>query len=254
MYNLHIGTRVLHIQSSREPADKELRLADNCDRLVTSRAVSKGEGKVFSSAPGRKTGMPRQRPAVPCRLRGTMDRILNQRGFTFLTAIMMVIIIGISLGAVGVSWRVIMQREREEELLFRGSQIRDAIASWYGTKTGDEVATPLTDLKDLLKDPRTPHTVRHLRRLYTDPITNKEWTLITDPVKGIQGVASASQDTPLKKDGFPEDLQDFTGKTRYSDWRFVYTPSRTAPVSSGGPGVLPPGTAADNLPPSPTVP
>lgn len=193
-------------------------------------------------------------PSVPCRLKGNMERLLDQRGFTFLTAIMMVIIIGISLGAVGVSWRVIMQREREEELLFRGSQIRDAITSWYGTKTGDEVATPLTDLKDLLKDPRTPHTVRHLRRLYTDPMTNKEWTLITDPVKGIQGVASASQETPLKKDGFPDDLQDFTGKSHYSDWRFVYTPSRTTPVSSGAPGGLPPGTAVDKLPPSPTVP
>lgn len=180
-----------------------------------------------------------------------MDKFLNQRGFTYLTAITMVIIMGISLGAVGVSWRLLMKREREEELLFRGSEIKDAITHWYASKTGEHIATPLTDLKDLLKDPRTPRTVRHLRRLYTDPITNKEWTLITDPAKGIQGVVSASQDPPLKKDGFPDDLQDFTGKTRYSDWRFVYTPSNTAPVAPGSSGGLPPGTPVRNLPPTP---
>lgn len=179
-----------------------------------------------------------------------MEKLLNQRGFTYLTAITMVIIMGISLGAVGVSWRMIMKREREEELLFRGSQIKNAITHWYASQTGGHIATPLTDLKDLLKDPRTPHTVRHLRRLYTDPITNKEWTLITDPAKGIQGVASASQETPLKKDGFPDDLQDFTGKTRYSDWRFVYTPAQTTSGGSGSSGGLPGG----NPPPSPLAP
>jgi hypothetical protein len=30
---------------------------------------------------------------------------------------------------------------------------------------------------------------------------------------------------PLKTAGFPEDLQDFTGKGRYSEWRFVYIPA-----------------------------
>lgn len=179
-----------------------------------------------------------------------MDKLKNQRGFTYLTAIVMVIIMGISLGAVGVSWRLIMKREREEELLFRGSQIRDAITSWYAAKTGEHVATPLTDLKDLLKDPRTPQTVRYLRRLYTDPITNKEWILISDPAKGIQGVASASEDMPLKKDGFPDDLQDFTGKTRYSDWKFVYKPSTTTSQTGG----LPQGPPVNELPPSPKTP
>jgi type II secretory pathway pseudopilin PulG len=154
-----------------------------------------------------------------------MDKFLNTNGFTLLTALIMVIIMGISLGAAGLSWRIAMQREREEELLFRGSQIRAAITRWYAPRAGEHVATPLRDLKDLLKDPRTPQTVRHLRRLYTDPMTNKEWALINDPTKGIQGVASTSQETPLKSSGFPEELKDFTGKTRYSEWRFVYAPS-----------------------------
>jgi type II secretory pathway pseudopilin PulG len=166
---------------------------------------------------------------------------LNNKGFTLLAVLTMVIIMGISLGAVGLSWRTIMQREREEELLFRGSQMRDAITRWYALKSVEQAAMPLRDLKDLLKDPRTPQTVRYLRRLYTDPMTNKEWELINDPSKGIQGVASTSQETPLKTAGFPDDLQDFAGKSRYSEWRFVYTPSKQQQGVLNQPQPLPPG-------------
>ncbi len=179
-----------------------------------------------------------------------MEKLLDNKGFALLAVLTMVIIMGISLGAVGLSWRTIMQREREEELLFRGSQIRDAITRWYALKSVEQAAMPLRDLKDLLKDPRTPHTVRYLRRLYTDPMTNKAWEVINDPSKGIQGVTSTSQETPLKTVGFADDLQDFTGKTRYSEWRFVYTPSAQPGVVT--PQSVPPGmglTAGGQPPP-----
>lgn len=171
-----------------------------------------------------------------------MNKLHDNRGFALLAVLTMVIIMGISLGAVGLSWRIIMQREREEELLFRGRQIRDAITRWYSLKSVDQAAMPLKDLKDLLKDPRTPQTVRYLRRLYTDPMTDKAWELIIDPAKGIQGVASTSQEMPLKTDGFPEDLQDFTGKGHYSEWRFVYTPTSQQGATDTKQS-LPPGTA-----------
>ena len=172
--------------------------------------------------------------------RENMGNLLNNRGFALLAVLTIVIVMGISLGAVGLSWRIIMQREREEELLFRGSQIRNAITRWYALKSVDQAAMPLRDLKDLLKDPRTPQTVRYLRRIYADPMTNKEWEVISDPSKGIQGVASTSQETPLKTAGFPEDLQDFNGKARYSEWRFVYTPATQQGVLNQ-PQSLPPG-------------
>ena len=154
-----------------------------------------------------------------------MKMFSNSNGFALLAVLTIVIIMGISLGAVGLSWSIILKREREEELLFRGSQIRDAISRWNIPRPGEHASTPLRDLKDLLKDPRTPQTVRYLRRLYTDPITNKEWVLLIDPSKGIQGVASASQEMPLKTSGFPDDFQDFNGKSRYCEWRFIYTPT-----------------------------
>lgn len=163
-----------------------------------------------------------------------MKSSLNRKGFTYLLALMMVMVMGIMLSAVGQSWKTIMQREREEELIFRGRQYKDAITRWYNPRpgAGQHVATPLRDLKDLLQDPRTLTTVRYLRRLYTDPMTDKEWTVITDPTKGISGIASTSQAKPLKTGGFPDDLLDLSDKLHYSDWLFVYVPKGQQPKSS----------------------
>jgi hypothetical protein len=111
-----------------------------------------------------------------------------------------------------------MKREREEELIFRGRQYKDAFTSWYKTGTGIQ-PLPLKDLKDLLQDPRSPSPKRYLRRLYTDPMTGKEWTVFSDQ-KGISAVASTSQETPLKTGGFPEDLKNLDGKQKYSQWIF----------------------------------
>ncbi|MEI6208696.1 MAG: type II secretion system protein [Desulfuromonadales bacterium] len=136
-----------------------------------------------------------------------------------------------------------MQREREEELLFRGAQYKDAITRWYKPVSGQHVATPLRDLKDLLHDPRSLTTVRYLRRLYTDPMTGKAWNVIADPVQGISGVASTSIDKPFKITGFPDDLADLAGMSTYSDWRFVYKKAGTpaiAPGAAGTPGSAPP--------------
>ncbi len=194
------------------------------------------------------------------RNRVNMKKVLNNKGFALLAVLTMVIVMGITLGAAGLSWRIIMKREREKELLFRGTQIRDAITRWYSLKSVEQAAMPLRDLKDLLKDPRTPKTVRYLRRLYTDPMTNKDWELIIDPSKGIQGVASTSQEEPLKTARFPEELQDFAEKKSYREWRFVYTPSTSSaqpPGASGATQTLPPGTpqpAANGQIPPPMTP
>ncbi|HEY3308718.1 MAG TPA: type II secretion system protein [Desulfuromonadaceae bacterium] len=155
-----------------------------------------------------------------------MKNSLNCKGFTYLTALMLVMVMGIMLGAIGQSWKSIMQREREEELIFRGRQYKAALERWHNPNTvrGDHVRTKLNDLKDLLQDPRTLTTVRYLRRLYTDPLTGKEWHTISDPTWGIIGVASTSEKQPLKIGDFPDDLKDLSGKQRYNEWLFQFTP------------------------------
>ncbi|KAB0672535.1 type II secretion system protein [Oryzomonas sagensis] len=148
--------------------------------------------------------------------------MLNQNGFTFLAALMIVVIMGIMLGLTGQPWKTIMKREREQELLFRGLQIRSAIMAWNAKSAK---VTPLNDLKDLLLDPTSLEKKKYLRQLYKDPMTGKDWTLIRDKtgVKGIIGVASTSNDVPLKT-SFSEysGLDTFTDKKKYSEWRFVF--------------------------------
>ncbi len=168
-----------------------------------------------------------------------MTKSLDCKGFTYLTALFLVMIMGIMLGMVGQSWKTIMQREREEELLFRGVQYRDAIARYYKPRGLKQQTTPLRDLKDLLQDPRSLTTERYLRRLYPDPITGKEWSVIADPNKGISGVFSPSTQMPIKTGGFPDELSDFAGKTSYADWKFIYNTqpatanNKTKPATGG---------------------
>ena len=164
-----------------------------------------------------------------------MTSSLNCKGFTYLSALLLVMVMGVMLGAVGLSWKTVMQREREEELLFRGMQYKNAITRWYKPRPGQHQPTPLRELKDLLDDPRSLTTVRYLRRLYTDPFTGKEWNVIADPSKGISGVFSPSTEKPMKVGGFPDELSDFAGKESYADWKFIYNSAakQTVNINSG---------------------
>lgn len=171
------------------------------------------------------------------------DTTSRQDGFTYLMALVLIVIMGIMLGAIGQSWQVILKREREAELLFRGSQIKEAITKWHTPQPGRPPARPLNDLKHLLEDPFSLEKVRYLRRMYTDPVTGKEWEIIRDnpPVRGIIGVRSTSPEEPLKTDNFPEDLKELAGKKKYSEWEFKYTPSAAKPpVSTGATNNPPP--------------
>ena len=40
----------------------------------------------------------------------------------------------------------------------------------------------------------------------------------------IKGVYSKSEKTPIKQADFPEELKDFEGKTKYSEWQFIMVP------------------------------
>lgn len=181
-----------------------------------------------------------------------MERLLtghiaSQRGVAYLGALMTVMVIGIILGITGQSWKSIMQREREEELLFRGMQIRDALARWHVPVGAQHVATPLNDLNHLLKDPRTPATIRHLRRLYQDPVSGKDWLLIREPGRGIVGIHSPSTARPVKQDNFPDELKEFAGKEQYKDWKFVVMGAQQPVVPAVMPGLPKPAPVATSV-------
>lgn len=151
----------------------------------------------------------------------------NQRGFTLMMVLVMVVILGLTLGMTGSSWKTITQRAKEQELLWRGDQYRRAIESYY-TKAhaGVAAAYPRT-LEDLLKDPRSLQTLRHIRQLYKDPMTGEDFVIIKSPDGGISGVRSSSEEEPFQKDNFSEENEDFKEKTMYREWEFVYRSNKT---------------------------
>ena len=84
------------------------------------------------------------------------------------------------------------------------------------------MATLPKDLESLLKDSRSAATLRHLRKLYPDPITGQDWVLLKDPGGGITGVRSSSPLEPFKKDGFKAQNESFAGKESYREWEFSF--------------------------------
>lgn len=157
----------------------------------------------------------------------------RQSGFSYLLVLFFIASVAAGLSAVGELWATSRQRERELDLLFAGSAIRQAISTYYKDTPGPVKQYPAS-LESLLKDPRFPDTRRYLRQLYPDPMSgNTEWVLIMAPQGGIMGVASASENAPLKRAGFHEPNQLFEeqavrlkDKLRYRDWEFIYDPAR----------------------------
>jgi type II secretory pathway pseudopilin PulG len=170
---------------------------------------------------------------------------------TLFTVLFAIMVIGLLLGLAGQTWSQVMQREREEELFFRGDQYRRAIESYYTASPGGQGSYPRS-LDDLLKDPRSPQIKRHLRKRYLDPFSNKEFELIgsggnvkgetitAQSLGGIKGVRSTSSLVPFRQDGFAEEYEMFKGAPNYNKWEFVYMPKKAATPSQ--PVKLLPGT------------
>jgi type II secretory pathway pseudopilin PulG len=146
--------------------------------------------------------------------------IKGRRGFTYLTVMFAVVLIGLAASVAAQQWKTVVKREKEAELLFRGGEIRKAIFAYCATSRPGMLHCP-SSLDDLLKDPGSPTARRYIRKLYKDPITNDDWELIkTKDGNYILGVHSKSEEAPLKSGDFPPEFKDFEGKEKYSEWIF----------------------------------
>lgn len=160
-------------------------------------------------------GRRRQTDAGSCAYR-------REAGFTYVGLLFAVAIAGIALAGTGVLWQLESRREKEKELLFIGEEYRRAIGSYYDKSPGGQKQYP-EKLDDLLLDKRFPNPVRHLRRLYRDPmLPGDEWNLIREQGR-ISGLASKSRDKPIKVAGFFPGQEGFEGATNYTEWRFVHS-------------------------------
>jgi type II secretory pathway pseudopilin PulG len=162
-------------------------------------------------------------------------------GFTYLMALFVIAIAGAGLALLGEVWQTTALREKEAELLYVGHQYRRAIELYYLSGLGQYPRT----LEDLLKDPRSPAVRRHLRQLYPDPITGtSEWMLVKAPDGGIMGVHSRSEKQPIKITNFKLRDGEFQAAKKYSDWKFVYSPTpqtKPQPAATAAPaaGIAP---------------
>ena len=172
-----------------------------------------------------------------------MKLISNQNGFTYILALTVVIIMGIMLGMVGQSWKTIVQRELEEEMIFRGDQVAEIV--YQGSLCKKQIAplpnmvnqnlwlvnspsgTALDDLingKEELCSDKTTKKFRLRVSATLDPLTNKQWQIVT-PVGDtahFSGVMSDSMEEPFRKsfkDIYDSNVLD--NKPTYSEWQFT---------------------------------
>ena len=160
----------------------------------------------------------------------------QQQGFTYIGVLVILAVMMMALGAASEIWHSVMQREKEQELLFIGHQFRAAIGKYY-VQSGNrypENLEALLESNDLGVTGAGAKKSRFLRKLYQDPMTNEShWGLVAGPDKRVQGVYSLSEEKPFKTTGFINADADLELAKKYSDWKFVYKPVR-AQAASGG--------------------
>jgi type II secretory pathway pseudopilin PulG len=169
-------------------------------------------------------------------------------------------------------WKQNIQREKEEELVFRGKQYVHAI-ELYGRKFANTQPPSVDALVEQ----------RFLRKKFKDPITNQDFDLVranqaaqpgaggqggaatpgrggasTSPIPGAGGTGSATQGAQrgISQIGSPganpvggivgvsskskeKSIRLYNGRSHYNEWAFVYQPQAQAPGAGGAPGALP---------------
>jgi type II secretory pathway pseudopilin PulG len=203
----------------------------------------------------------------------------NERGYAMAVLLVSMSIMAIMLTVAMPVWKQISQREKEEELVFRGTQYVHAIAL-FQRKTANAYP-PNIDL--LVRE-------RYLRKKYKDPITNDDFLPL--PVGAAPGGAGAAASQPggrggpasttspagrgltpsIPGTGAPQgpgargtatpfgapsagtiggisgvaskskeqSIRIYNGRTHYNEWTFVYVQPQQAP-GAGAPGAATPG-------------
>ncbi|RMH33395.1 MAG: hypothetical protein D6690_12245 [Nitrospirae bacterium] len=135
----------------------------------------------------------------------------------YIITMFIVVMIGIALMVIGQQWSVVMKREREAELWFRGNRVKEAIERYVADY----------DVMKSVRPHRYPQTLQELTTLpkrylpvvYQDPITGDDFELIKSGTD-IRGVRSRSLDVPF-------DQVRFKHAKTYHDIRFEAMPMNT---------------------------
>lgn len=137
---------------------------------------------------------------------------------------MIVAMMGLGLSLAADVQSTVARRDQEAELLAIGRQFQRALSSYYNTPVAQGVPQYPLSMDELLEDRRGPVLRRHLRKLFTDPMTRStQWGEIRIGGR-IVGIHSLSEAAPIKRDNFDPDLQHLAGRPRLSEWIFQMQP------------------------------
>jgi type II secretory pathway pseudopilin PulG len=158
------------------------------------------QGKKVSSTPQSSILDPLSSSSVPCNLspvtRPKSPVTSNEAGYTLAVVMVFTSVLLVTLSGAVINWQKAMQREREEELIYRGKQFMRAVELWQRKFPG----TYPTTVDALL----STNNSRFLRKKWKDPITNSdEWRLLKmNPDGSISGLTVIPGSSPLGPSSF----------------------------------------------------
>ncbi len=168
----------------------------------------------------------------------TADR-RGERGFTMVLLLALIVVMGILLAMSRPTLKAQVQRENEEELIYRGEAIARGLKA-YQAKFNKYP----TDLDELMK-------VRPslLRQKYRDPMTpTGEWEYITQVQPGASGDTRGLPIIGVRSRSDENAFKLYKNKSLISEWRFLADESvlgaggtRGPLTNPGGPGGSPGG-------------
>jgi type II secretory pathway pseudopilin PulG len=198
----------------------------------------------------------------------------NDRGYAMAALLIVMSIAALMMTAVMPVWKQMAQREKEEELVFRGLQYVHAI-TLYGRKFAN---TQPPNLDVLIQQ-------KYLRKKYKDPVTNDDFQLVlanqaaagaggaaqpgaqrggSAPGLGSGTAATPGSATPgqtpggtgrgISQIGTPgagpvggivgvaskskaKSIRLYNGRSHYNEWVFMYQPQQAPGAGAGAPGV-----------------
>jgi len=177
----------------------------------------------------------------------------SERGVTYLMVMVAIVLMGISMTVVSKQWTVTAKRDKEAELQFRGTRIKNAIEAYAADYQVRKATRP--NIYPLKLEQLTEKPKRYLQVAYKDPITGHDFDLIKVGAE-IRGVKSRSKDKPLNKVAFKD-------AATYNAIRFEVKPAAAQPCLPGAASVNPlnplgsapcppPGAVSSPAPPPPS--
>ncbi len=145
----------------------------------------------------------------------------GDRGYAMAALLVAMTVMAIVMGAALPTWKQTLQREKEEELIFRGNQYARAINQYQ--KKNANASPPSIDtlieqrlLRKKFKDPVSPNEDGEFQPLYVASQAGRQGgagaVLSTTQSGGIAGVVSKST---------AESIRVYNGKNHYNEWQFI---------------------------------